>query len=184
MWMASPLWLHSVLLLFVTTRAIGRLFTLATVLSSTVLDSTVSDWCPTWLTVMWDMSLLLLWGAFGWIGLNTAAVCWYCGYREAFCISHSAQLYCIGLYSVWLVSHMMDSHVRHVLAASLGLCLVDLGSILLLFATTLAIRRPFTPATVHSCTVLDSAVSDWCPTWWTGMWDMSLLLLWGCVWCS
>ena len=77
---------------------------------------------------------------------------------------HSAQLYCIRLYNVQLVSHMMDSHVRHVLAASLGLCLVELGSILLLFATTLAIGRPFACATVHYCTAMDSTVSDWCLT--------------------
>ena len=57
-------------------------------------------------------------------------------------------------------------------------------SVLLLLVATQAIMRPFTPATVHSCTVLDSTVSDWCPTWWTGMWDMFLLLLWGCVWCG
>ena len=77
---------------------------------------------------------------------------------------HSAQLYCIRLYNVQLVSHMMDSHIGHVLTASLGLCLVGLGSILLLFVATLAIGRPFACATVHSCTGLDSTVSDWCPT--------------------
>ena len=59
---------------------------------------------------------------------------------------------------------MMDRHVGHVLAASLGLCLVDFGSILLLFGTTLAIGRPSVLATVHSCTGMDSTVSDWCPT--------------------
>ena len=78
----------------------------------------------------------------------------------------------------------MDSHVRHVLAASLGPRLVQLSLILLLFVATLAIGRPFILATVHSCTVLDSTVSDWCLTWWTVMWDMSLLLLWGHVWCG
>ena len=59
---------------------------------------------------------------------------------------------------------MMDSHVRHVLAASLGVCLVQLGSILLLFVATVAIGRPSVLATVSSCTVLDSTVSDWCLT--------------------
>ena len=59
---------------------------------------------------------------------------------------------------------MIDSHVGHLVAASLGVRLVELGSILLLFATTLAIGRPFAPATVSSCTVLDSTVSDWCLT--------------------
>ena len=66
-------------------------------------------------------------GAFGAARLNTAVVCYYIGYREAFCTSHSAQLYWIGLHTVWLVSHMMESHVGHVLAASLGLCLVQLA---------------------------------------------------------
>ena len=47
MWMASPFSIHSVLLLFVATLAIGRPSVLATVSSCTVLDSTVSDWCPT-----------------------------------------------------------------------------------------------------------------------------------------
>ena len=59
---------------------------------------------------------------------------------------------------------MIDSHVGHALAASLGLCLVELGSILLLFVGTVAIGRPSVLATVHSCTILDSTVSDWCPT--------------------
>ena len=58
----------------------------------------------------------------------------------------------------------MDSHVGHVLAASLELYLVELGSILLLFVGTVAIGRPSACATVHYCTVLDSTVSDWCPT--------------------
>ena len=38
--------------------------------------------------------------AFGAASLNTAAVCCYTGYREAFCMYHSAQLYWIALYSV------------------------------------------------------------------------------------
>ena len=59
---------------------------------------------------------------------------------------------------------MIDSHVGHVLAASLGVRLVELGSILLLFATTLAIGRPFALATLHIYTVLDSTVSNWCLT--------------------
>ena len=95
---------------------------------------------------------------------SAVAVCCYTGNYEAFYTSHSAQLYCIGLYSVYLVSYMMDSHVRHVLAASLGPRLVQLSLILLLFVATLAIGRPFILATVHSCTVLDSTVSDWCLT--------------------
>ena len=55
---------------------------------------------------------------------------------------------------------MIDSHVGHALAASLGLCLVELGSILLLFVGTVAIGRPFACVTVHSCTVLDSTMSN------------------------
>ena len=59
---------------------------------------------------------------------------------------------------------MMDSHVGHVLAASLGLRLVDLGSILLRFTSIVAIGRPFVLATVHYCTAMDCTKSDWCPT--------------------